>query len=210
MIDIIKELNAARREVGDRLLPAGECRTVTVQRTYDAEVADVWDALTDPERLRRWFLPVSGDLHLGGKYQLEGNAGGEILRCEPPNLLRVSWLFGEEPGFSEVEVTLAPVDGGTAFRLEHVAAVPAEMWNEFGPGATGVGWDLGLLGLRIYLATGDGVGDTAKWEATPEAREFSTASVAAWRAAHEASGVDPATAAAAAEKTRAFYVPAAD
>jgi hypothetical protein len=35
--------------------------------------------------LRRRFPPVSGDLRLGGKYQLGGNAGGEILACEPPS-----------------------------------------------------------------------------------------------------------------------------
>ena len=48
----------------------------------------MWDACTDPERIGRWFLPVSGDLRLGGRYQLEGNAGGEILRCEPPTCSR--------------------------------------------------------------------------------------------------------------------------
>ena len=31
--------------------------------------------------------PISGDLRLGGRYQLQGNAGGEILVCEPPQHL---------------------------------------------------------------------------------------------------------------------------
>ena len=39
-----------------------------------------------------------------------GYAGGEILRCEPPRLLRVTWVMGEGPA-SEVEVRLAPGDG---------------------------------------------------------------------------------------------------
>ena len=63
-------------------MPAGEGRTVVLRRRYAAAVEDVWDAITDPERIGRWFLPVSGDFRPGGTYQLEGNAGGTILRCE--------------------------------------------------------------------------------------------------------------------------------
>jgi hypothetical protein len=29
--------------------------------------------------------------------QLRGNAGGDILRCNPPRLLRVPWVHGEVP-----------------------------------------------------------------------------------------------------------------
>lgn len=36
-------------------------------------------------------MPVSGELRVGGAFQLEGNAGGEILACEPPNLVRLTW-----------------------------------------------------------------------------------------------------------------------
>lgn len=41
----------------------------------------MWDACTDPERIPRWFLPISGDLRLNGRYQLEGNAGGAITEA---------------------------------------------------------------------------------------------------------------------------------
>ena len=84
-MDVDKEARAIERAVGQRTMPAGEARTVLLQRTYDAPVEDVWDAITDPQRIARWFLPVTGDLRLGGTYQLEGNAGGKILRCEPPH-----------------------------------------------------------------------------------------------------------------------------
>jgi uncharacterized protein YndB with AHSA1/START domain len=49
---------------------------VTITQVYAAPVEDVWDACTNPARIPRWFLPVSGELRLGGRYQLEGNAGG--------------------------------------------------------------------------------------------------------------------------------------
>ncbi|BCB91647.1 SRPBCC family protein [Phytohabitans suffuscus] len=209
MTDVLDELAAARREVGKGPLPAGEGDTVVLRRRYDAEVEDVWDAITTPERLSRWFLPVTGDLRVDGTYQLEGNAAGEILQCQPPRMLRVSWLYGEEAqrGTSEVEVLLAPSPlGGTDIVLTHTAIVDPEFLAEYGPGATGVGWDLGLMGLALHLA-GEQVADPSEFEASAEAREFSRRSAAAWGEAHLASGADPEQAAAGVEATTNFYAP---
>jgi uncharacterized protein YndB with AHSA1/START domain len=208
--DLIDELQAVRRGVGTGRLPAGAAQVVSLCRTYPAEVDDVWDALTDPERIARWFLPVSGDLRLGGTYQLEGNAGGEIRVCEPPRRLQVTWIFGEPAGpedSSIVEVRLAPTDDGdTLLELEHVAVFPPDMWDQFGPGAVGVGWDLGLIGLVAHL-TGVEVGDPSTLDRDPAWRACMTASSEAWGTAHTASGVDADTAARAVAATTAFYVP---
>jgi uncharacterized protein YndB with AHSA1/START domain len=67
---------------------------------YDTTVEDLWEATTTPERLARWFLPVEGDLKLGGRYQLKGNAGGTITRCDPPEALDLTWEFGGGRGGS--------------------------------------------------------------------------------------------------------------
>jgi hypothetical protein len=32
-----------------------------------------------PRAHRRWFLPVTGDLRVGGRFQLEGNAGAAAI-----------------------------------------------------------------------------------------------------------------------------------
>ncbi|NLU75616.1 SRPBCC family protein [Streptomyces sp. HNM0575] len=207
MSDIVDQINAVHRKVGTRDVEGQEAHTVLLRRTYEAAVEDVWDACTDPERIRRWFLPVSGDLKPGGHYQLEGNAGGEILRCEPPRLLKVSWVMGESPGFSEVQVRLTPEgDDETVFELEHVAVVPPEFWDQFGPGAVGVGWDLTVLGLGMHLR-GEVIPDHSEFEASDEAREFSTRSSEAWGAAYEASGAPADVVAKAVSGTTAFYVP---
>ena len=84
MIDVAHEISSVDRRVGSRTLEAGEARTLTVSRIYDTPPEDLWDACTDPERIARWFLPISGDLRPGGRYELEGNASGTIERCEPP------------------------------------------------------------------------------------------------------------------------------
>jgi hypothetical protein len=207
MSDIVDEINEIHREVGSRPVNDRETPTVLLRRAYDAPVEDVWNACTDPERIGRWFLPVSGDLKPGGHFRLEGNASGEILRCEPPRLLKVSWLFGEDPDFSEVEVRLtARGEEQTVLELEHVADVSPEIWGHFGPGALGLVWDLTALGLRFHLLGGP-ADDLAAWRESDEAREFMTRSSEAWGAAYEASGAPAEVAAAAVHGTTSFYVP---
>lgn len=66
MKDVLDELAAVRRAMGTGSVPAGEAYTVELRRRYDAEIDDVWDAITNPERLQRWFKPVTGDLRLAG------------------------------------------------------------------------------------------------------------------------------------------------
>ena len=90
MIDIVRHIEAIRREVGPGRTAVGEGRAVRLRRSFNASVEELWDALTTPERISRWFLPISGDFRLGGRYQFEGNAGGEIVACERPNRLRVT------------------------------------------------------------------------------------------------------------------------
>lgn len=143
MIDILEHINAVQREVSR----TGETVTVLMRRSYRAEPAEVWDAVTDPERVRRWFMPVSGELKVGGSYQLEGNAGGEILECDPPKRFKVT--FGGPA--SLLELRLLPGAGGsTELELEHsMSEAPA-------PGGSGAlwvgpGWDGGLLGLALYV-----------------------------------------------------------
>ncbi|MEV8377247.1 SRPBCC domain-containing protein [Kribbella sp. NPDC056861] len=211
MKDVLDELAAARRVMGKGNVPAGEAYTIEVRRRYDAQVDDVWDALTSPERLQRWLKPVTGDLRLGGKYALDSGECGEILRCEPPRLLKVSWLYGPDAyawsGTSEVEVRLAPgPDDDTEFELIHAAIVGEPLFPTYGPGAGGVGWDLALLALARLLADGDTT-DHEGIEKSPEGREFIRRSAAAWGQAHLAGGGEPEFVAAAVEATTKFYAP---
>ncbi len=208
MKDLIDEMDAVRRRVGAGSLPAGDAHVVSLSRDYPAEIDDVWDAVTTPERIARWFMPVSGELRLGGTYQLEGNAGGEIRVCEPPTLLRVTWVLGDTPDLddSTVEVRLESLPGGTRLTLEHTAVPPEEFWGTYGPGAVGVGWDLSLIGLGAHLA-GVELGSPEQMDADPRIRECMLDSARRWGAAHEASGVAPEIAADAASATAAFYVP---
>jgi hypothetical protein len=127
----------------------------------------------------RWFLPVCGELRVGGTFQTEGNAGGEILRCEPPRLLQITWGGPT----SVVEIGLDGADEA-ATTFEFVHTVPLSL-AQSGAGAlfVGPGWDSAVTALGRYLAGEDPVDPAAT--GSPE---FNRGSVDAWVAAIERSG----------------------
>ena len=204
-LDGTEHINAATRRVGSGTFRAGEARTVTIARTYDVPLTDVWDACTNPERIPRWFLPVSGELREGGRYQVQGNAGGLIERCEPPRRFAATWEFAGQVSWIELRLSEAAA-GGTRFELEHIAHVN-DHWAQFGPGAVGVGWDLALLALTQHLVTGAVVDPEAgaAFPASEEGRRFIEESSRSWCEAAIAAGADAAEATAAAERTFAFF-----
>ena len=209
MKDVLEELAATAREVARRGVGADELIAVTLRREYPAEVEDVWEAVTDPQRLARWFAPVRGDLREGGTFQVEGNAVGEIRESVPPSALTVTW----GGPVSVVHMQLSASGAGTVLELEHT--VPAAFAGS-GAGAlyVGPGWDVALLGLALWLR-GELVEDPAAWEASPEVREVNAGSIEAWIATVTASGtatddeVAAATAAARAQFTPEQADPAA-
>jgi uncharacterized protein YndB with AHSA1/START domain len=206
MMDVTSEISAVRRELGSRTLEAGQARVLTISRSYPGEMADVFDAVTNPERIPRWFLPITGDLVEGGRYQLEGNAGGEITRCDAPHGFDATWEMGPEISWIELRLAADGVDR-TLLTLTHIAHVNDEMWAQFGPGAVGIGWDSMLLGLSLHLGSGASMGpaEAAAWMVTDEAKRFFTESSEAWYAANVAYGTDAATARAMADGSTAAY-----
>ncbi len=210
-MDVQRRIDDTRRTVA--VDGEGDAATVTIAHDYATGVGDLWDACTDAGRLSRWFAPVSGDLRPGGAYRVEGNASGRVLACDPPKSFHVSWEF--EGARSDVHVTLTPLpaeDGRerTRFELAHTSPLGA-FWDEYGPGAGGVGWDLSVLGLTLHLETGSDVPlELTGWGTSAEALAFMERSGRAWEAAHLAAGADPEAVRACAERTIAAYTRAPD
>lgn len=92
--------------------------------------------------------------------------------------------------------------------LEHVGHVDDELWATYGPGATGIGWDLALLGLHLHLEGGGAAVDPAEvaaWTASPDGRRMIEGAGRGWADADIAAGTPPETANAAATNATAFY-----
>lgn len=200
MIDITRQIGAVNRSVGS----VEDKKTVTIAQVYNTDADDLWDAVTNTDRLPRWFLPVSGELREGGHYKIEGNAEGTITKCDPPRSFSATWEFAGAVSWITVQIT--PAQKGARLELQHTMRED-DHWRQFGPAATGVGWDMAMLGLTLYL---DGGSDTdpravEQWLASAEGVAFMTRSGEEWGAAHIAAGADDAEATAAAKRTILFY-----
>ena len=208
MVDVSRVIGAEVRRVEARERDGLPVHVVVAERTYDTDPEDLWDAITNKERIPRWFAPVEGELRLGGRYQVQGNASGTITRCDPPEAFDLTWEFGG--GASWVSVRLAPQGDRTRLTLEHAAPVEPkaeEHWAQYGPGAVGVGWELGLFGLGLHIDSGGSrpPEENLEWMGSEQAKAFMREAALAWGEAHLAAGEDPDKARGMAERTAAAY-----
>ena len=109
---------------------------IVLTREFAAPIQLVFDVLTKPEHVRKWFAPYeeemkvcSIDLRVGGNYHFvfvtddgtECSFRGTFLEVEPPTRTVETWLFEGWPGVEAVEsVDLHEADGVT--RLTHKLA----------------------------------------------------------------------------------------
>ena len=100
---------------------------IVTTRDFDAPLALVFDVLTKPEHVRRWFAPFACevttceiDLHVGGSYHIvfvtedgtECSFLGTYLEIEPPTRTVATWLFEGWPDAEAVETTELHETGG--------------------------------------------------------------------------------------------------
>lgn len=105
------------------------CLDIVLTREFDAPIQLVFDVLTKPEHVSKWFAPYgervtvcSIDLRVGGDYHIvmvtgdgtECSFRGTYLEVEPPTRTVETWLFDGWPDAEAVETTeLREVHGVT-------------------------------------------------------------------------------------------------
>ncbi|MEM9938745.1 MAG: SRPBCC family protein [Pseudomonadota bacterium] len=204
MNDIETYLGAVERSVVSLEKEGAPARAVVLSRSYNTSAEDLWEAVTSSERLPRWFAPVEGDLRPGGHYKVQGNAGGKIIECDPPHRLFLTWEINDEVSWVEVTLT-AQGDGKARLTLTHTAKV-TPFWTQYGPGATGVGWDLALFGLMLHVRDPQAEKIDEEFFGTSDAgKAMIGASSTDWGEAAIRGGESPEQARAAAARTTAFY-----
>ena len=134
---------------------------VRVEDVFDTDAADLWGALTEPERLARWVADVDGDLRPGGTVTTTFVSGwegsGRIDVCDPPHRLLVTM----EPGTDDetaIEAVLSAVGDGTRLVVEERGIPLDEI------AAHGAGWQAHVEDLTSYLS-GAGSEWPARWAA---------------------------------------------
>jgi len=121
----------------------------------EATPEEVWEALTDEDRLEEWMAPeVELDPTEGGEISVrdgEEERSGTVETVEEAERLSFTW---SRPGQGEsfVEFTLEPLPAGTRVRVVEVPTDPAA--TNTAPGSTAIaagGWDRPLLRLGRVL-----------------------------------------------------------
>lgn len=106
-------------------------------RSYDDPIADVWSALSDPDRTARWFGRWTGDPASGSvdvTMAAEEGAPSQavaILVCDPPHRLVVETGSGD--GVWRLDVTLSAQADETTLRFVQRLSEPYDA-SSIGPG----------------------------------------------------------------------------
>jgi uncharacterized protein YndB with AHSA1/START domain len=133
----------------------GTTRTLRFERLLDYPPAEVWAALTEPERLGEWLAAAEVEPGPDGTITLDFGEGGiekcRITTWDPPRALAYEWNFlGENP--THVSWNLAVDGSATRLTLEHTL-LDAGVAPDYG-----AGWHAHLDQLAGHLA-----GDVPEW-----------------------------------------------
>ncbi|HEY1332953.1 MAG TPA: SRPBCC family protein [Myxococcaceae bacterium] len=133
---------------------------VRVEDVFDTDIADLWSAVTEPDRLARWIATVHGDLRVGGMVQAlftsTWEGPGRIDLCDAPSHLMLTM----EPGTEDegvIEAWLTAEGERTRFVVEE-RGLPLEVLFSHG-----AGWQAHVEDLGRYLAGGES-NWRARWE----------------------------------------------
>lgn len=137
-------------------------------RTFDTDIDDVWSALTESDRLARWFGSWTGD-PTSGQVDVVMTAEGDttpqrvtIIECDAPNQLIVE-VPGPD-GVWRLSVVLSARDGATTMVFTHRLAEP------YDASSVGPGWHFYLDRLDAVVA-----GRSVSTAFDPYMEELSTA-----------------------------------
>lgn len=116
--------------------------------------AQVWDYLTQPEHLAKWFHAPKSPLVEGGKLELFGATSGDLLiwgdvvTARAPEYLEYTFTVGPMGNaVSTVKWTLVDVPGGTQLSLVHEGLPQGEAAFDLTL-ALDKGWDDHLMRMR--------------------------------------------------------------
>lgn len=139
------------------LTPTGDTASLHLVRDYPTDAADLWDAVTTPERVSRWFARVEGEFAVGQPFTLhfdDGTAQFDVVSCSPPAQAEVRWKRADGASVVTVQVS-STGEGSSRLVLDHTALPLADAPQY------GTGWHWHLAGLRAEVG---GAGRDEVWD----------------------------------------------
>lgn len=144
---------------------------VRIEDRYDTGIEDMWSAITDPDRVARWYGRVDGDLRPGGQFSLyvedaDSDHTGRVEECEPPRRLRVTTRETDEsyqrgrgvPPYDSVLDASLTADGDQTVLVIEVRGMPLEAIAFYG-----AGWQIHAENLAAFLAGRQPGDNEARW-----------------------------------------------
>jgi uncharacterized protein YndB with AHSA1/START domain len=141
---------------------------VRIEERFAAGIDEVWSALTEPERLARWYADVEGDLRVGGEIHVRVFASGaegnrRITACDPPRGFTVVSKKPDQAGEDTFVVTLGADGDQTVLVFEH-HGIPLDLLFAYGAGE-----QIHVEDLGAHLAGRERDSAEARWEALESA-----------------------------------------
>ncbi|MBS1603596.1 MAG: SRPBCC domain-containing protein [Bacteroidetes bacterium] len=107
---------------------------VIMERTYNAPVEKVWQALTNVDQMRQWYMPLTDFRpEPGFATSFDIDAKGErykhiwkVTEVIPNKKISYEWRYGGFPGNSLVTFELTPRGKTTHLKLTHVGLATFE------------------------------------------------------------------------------------
>ncbi len=128
-------------------------QTITLARRYRAPLADVWSALTNPDRIARWYGTITGPVPRGVGDPFQVDIGGGLVRrarlehCEAPVALAYTWWSGDDdPGLVQIRLDAVGEDE-TRLSVQHDRLRPHRVIQYGG------GWEQNLVALAGLIGT---------------------------------------------------------
>ncbi|MBZ4191854.1 SRPBCC family protein [Niabella beijingensis] len=137
---------------------------IVVERTYNAPIQQVWNALTQAAALRQWFFDVPAfEPRVGFAFEFTGKGKeGEpylhhcvVTEADAPHKLAYSWRYEGAEGISLVTYELKAEGNRTHIRLIHTGTETFPAGKAFARENFVEGWTA-LIGtqLKTYAETG--------------------------------------------------------
>lgn len=136
-------------------------KPVVAEATYAAEASEVWDAITNPQRMRKWYFQPIEDFRAEVGFETEfdieceGNVYSHLWKVTevvPEKLLVYDWRYRGYPGESQLAWELEPTDAGTHLTIRHSGIETFPQDNSvFSRDSTQAGWNYFAESLGKHL-----------------------------------------------------------
>ena len=115
-----------------------EMTPLVIERTYNAPIKKVWEALTNSQQMKHWyfdipdFKPVVGHefQFYGGAEDTKWNHLFKITNLIGEKKISYSWQYEDLPGYSEVTFELFEEGNQTRLKLIHTGLESFEAIND--------------------------------------------------------------------------------